>query len=94
MPPSADAPMVRLPMAPGPVATTSGIRPAMKANDVIRMGRKRTFAPSMAASQHRRALLVLLHGELDDQHRVLPEQAHEHHQADLRVDVVGQAHAA
>ena len=50
MPPSAEAPMVRLPMAPGPVASTRGMRPAMNANEVMRIGRKRTFAPSMAAS--------------------------------------------
>ena len=33
-------------------------------------------------------LLVLLLGKLDDQNRVLGGQADQHHQADLRVDVV------
>ena len=48
IPPAAAVPMVRLPTAPGPVATTNGISPATKANDVIRIGRKRMAAPSMA----------------------------------------------
>ncbi len=50
IPPTAQAPMVWLPMAPTPVASSSGIRPAIKANEVIKIGRKRTRAPSMAAS--------------------------------------------
>jgi hypothetical protein len=35
---------------------------------------------------------VLLHGELDDQDRVLAEQAHQHHQRHLGVDVVLEPH--
>ena len=35
MPPAPVVPMVRLPIAPAPVATTNGRRPAMKAKDVI-----------------------------------------------------------
>src|SRR5471030_1245884 len=50
IPPTAVVPIVRFPIAPGPVARTNGIRPAMKAKDVIRIGRKRNFPPSMAAS--------------------------------------------
>ena len=50
IPPTAVVPMVRFPIAPGPVATTNGRRPAMKAKEVIRIGRKRNFPPSMAAS--------------------------------------------
>ena len=40
--------MVRLPMAPAPVANTSGISPATKAMLVIKMGRKRATAAEMA----------------------------------------------
>ena len=43
-------PMVRLPIAPAPVATTNGSRPAMKAKEVIWIGRNRNRAPSTAAS--------------------------------------------
>ena len=42
--------------------------------------------------EHRQAFIVPLHRELHDQDRVLSEQADEHDDADLRVDVVRQAH--
>ena len=54
MPPRAEAPIVRFPIAPAPVATTKGINPTIKANDVINIGRKRVLAPSMAASKMER----------------------------------------
>ena len=63
--------------APGPLAATSGIRPAMKANEVIRMGLKRTAAPSMEAFKTdwpepcfvRRTLRSIQHfSEQPDQH--------------------------
>ncbi len=92
IPPTAVVPMVRLPIAPGPVATTNGIRPAMKAKEVIRIGRKRNFPPSMAASLRVSALLAPLHREFDDQDRVLAEQTDQHDQTNLGVDVVGQPH--
>jgi hypothetical protein len=62
----------------------------MNANDVIKMGRKRALAPSMAASRMDSPALRALHRELDDEHCVLAEQADEHDEADLRVDVVGE----
>ena len=37
-------------LAPAPVASTSGSTPRMKANEVIRMGRNRARAASIAAS--------------------------------------------
>ena len=37
-------------LAPAPLAKTSGATPRMKANDVIRIGRKRARAASTAAS--------------------------------------------
>ena len=37
-------------LAPAPVASTSGTTPRMKANDVMRIGRKRARAASTAAS--------------------------------------------
>ena len=43
---------------------------------------------------HRSALMVTLNGELDDEHSVLAQEAHQHDQTDLRVDVVGEAHLA
>ena len=38
------------PSAPAPVAVRNGTHPRMNANDVIRMGRSRSLAPSSAAS--------------------------------------------
>jgi len=43
-------PIVRFPIAPGPVARTKGIRPAMNAKDVITIGLNRNLAPSIPAS--------------------------------------------
>jgi hypothetical protein len=38
-PPAAAVPIVLLPILPGPVANTNGSKPAIKANEVIRIGR-------------------------------------------------------
>jgi hypothetical protein len=45
------AAVVLLPILPGPVANTNGSKPAIKANDVIRIGRNLALAPSIAASK-------------------------------------------
>ena len=63
----------------------------MNANEVIITGRKRSRAPSVAASQQRHAVLAFLLGELDDQDAVLGRQADQHHHADLRVEIERQA---
>ena len=42
--------MVLLPIAPAPVARTKGIKPAINAKEVIKIGRNLAFAPSIAAS--------------------------------------------
>jgi hypothetical protein len=51
IPPAAAVPIVLLPILPGPVANTNGSKPAIKANDVIRIGRNLALAPSIAASK-------------------------------------------
>ena len=43
-------PRIRREVAPAPEAIHNGADPKMKANEVIRMGRKRKRAPSSAAS--------------------------------------------
>ena len=63
----------------------------MNASDVIRIGRSRIRAASIAASTIDMPALAQLLGELDDQDRVLRRQADQHDQADLAVDVVGEA---
>ena len=60
----------------------------MKAKDVIRIGRSRSRAASMAASTVVAALDLQLARELDDQDRVLAGQPDQHEQADLSEDVV------
>ena len=49
MPPAAAVPIVLLPNFPGPEANINGINPAMKAKEVIKIGRKRILAPSNVA---------------------------------------------
>jgi hypothetical protein len=74
------------------MAIHSGTHPRMNANEVIRIGRRRRRAPSSAASASGLPFLEFVLGELDDQNRVLGRQADQHHQSDLRVDVVLDLH--
>ena len=48
IPPIALIPMDLLPTAPAPVAIANGSNPKIKANEVIKIGRKRAVAPSTA----------------------------------------------
>ena len=50
IPPTAPVPIAWSPLAPAPVAITNGIRPRMKAKDVINIGRSLACEPAMAAS--------------------------------------------
>ena len=50
MPPITTLPSTRREMAPAPVAVHNGTHPKRNANDVIRIGRNRSFAPVSAAS--------------------------------------------
>ena len=50
MPPKTVVPTDWRPILPAPLAKTSGSTPRMKATEVIRMGRSRMRAASMAAS--------------------------------------------
>src|SRR5216684_5336853 len=51
MPEMTPVPRIRLETAPAPEATQSANRPKMKANEVMSTGRKRSLAPSSAASR-------------------------------------------
>ena len=75
-------------LAPAPVASTSGATPRMKANEVIRIGRKRARAASTAASTIGLAVAAQLARHLDDQDRVLGRQRDQQHEADLDVEIV------
>ena len=77
--------------APAPVEIASGSTPRMKASEVIRIGRNRSRAASSAAAEVDMPCAVLEHRELDDQDRVLGGEPEQRHQADLEVDVVGEA---
>ncbi|MNU08366.1 hypothetical protein D3C72_2543760 [compost metagenome] len=50
MPPNTTVPTENFDAAPAPEASTSGTTPRMKANEVIRIGRRRSLAASIAAS--------------------------------------------
>ena len=94
MPPNTGVPTARRLAAPAPSAITSGSRPRMKAKLVIITGRKRRRAPSTAASRIDLPCAPLLDGELDDQDAVLGGQRHQHHEADLGIDVEGETRPA
>ena len=79
--------MVLREAAPEPVASISGTQPRMKANEVMRIGRRRSFEPSHGRVENLDAFLAFHLGELDDEDRVLGRQPDEHDQADLRIDV-------
>ncbi|MNR46095.1 hypothetical protein D3C85_1650210 [compost metagenome] len=49
IPPTAPVPIDLLPTAPAPEANIKGTSPKIKAKEVIKIGRKRATAPSMAA---------------------------------------------
>jgi hypothetical protein len=73
--------------APAPLASASGTAPSTIAAVVIRIGRRRRLAASITASTFSLAARAQLIGELDDQDAVLGDQADQHHQPDLAVDV-------
>ncbi len=88
MPVTTTVPRIRREAAPEPSAIHSGTHPRMNANEVIRIGRSRSRAPSSAASHQvlllRRAALC---ANSTDQNGVLGSQADQHDDADLGVDV-------
>ena len=82
-------------LAPAPLAITSGTTPRMKANDVMRIGRKRACAASTAASRMGLpSMRRTLAGDLDDQDGVLGRQRDQQDSADLRVEIVVDAQNA
>jgi hypothetical protein len=80
-------PICRRERLPAPSAFHRGKQPKMKANEVIRTGRNRSFAPVERRLDQWPALLQLSLGELHDEDGVLGREPDEHHQADLPVDV-------
>ena len=92
MPPMTAVPMIWRATEPAPDAVHSGTQPRMKANEVIRIGPQAKPCPFERRIHQRLALLVSFLGELDDQNRVLGGQADQHHQADLRINIVLDLH--
>ena len=64
----------------------------MKANEVIMIGPQAELRGLHGRLEAALAVLALLLGELDDEHRILAGQARQDHETDLREDVV--IHAA
>jgi len=73
--------------APAPTEKASGSTPMMKAIEVIRIVRSLRPAASMAACSGVRPLNSARR-ELHDQDGILRREPHQHHEADLREDVV------
>src|SRR4029434_1858713 len=87
MPLMTTVPRMRRDAAPEPSAIHSGTQPRMKANDVIRIGRRRKLSAFERGDDQ---LFTFVHArlrELDDKDGVLRSEADEHDDADLGVDV-------
>src|SRR6201997_630069 len=76
--------------APAPDAKYGGTM-WMKHRLVITIGRRALAGSLHGGVERRGALLLAVAGELDDQDGVLARQADQHHEADLREQVVVQA---
>jgi hypothetical protein len=75
-------------LAPTP-AGANGNKPNMKANEVIKIGRKRALAYCRFCQIH--SVASPLYGKFDDQNGILGEQPDKHDQSDLEVDIVFQS---
>jgi hypothetical protein len=82
--------MERLPTAPTPEARANGNKPNMKANEVIKIGRKRARSFYCRFCQIH-SVASPLYGKFDDQNGILGEQPDKHDQSDLEVDIVFQS---
>ena len=80
-------PIARRISLPAPLPTISGMTPAQKAIEVIRIGRSRRRQASIVASSVSLPCCFQVLGELDDQDRVLAGQPDQHHQRHLGEDV-------
>jgi len=77
------------PLAPAPVASTSGTTPNPKANEVIRIGRNRSRDASTAALRIGLPWTIRPSwAHLDDQNAVLGRQVNHQNEPDLGVKVV------
>ena len=88
IPPMTAVPMMRRATAPAPDASHKGALPRMKANAVIRMGRRRIRAPTKSGFCDAFATLVFRFGELHNQNRVLRSQPDQHDQGDLGIHII------
>ena len=87
IPPNTGVPTFRRASREGPSAMTKGSSPRINAKDVIITGRKRSLAPSVAASSNGIALGSAFLGEFYDENAVLRSQPDQHDHADLRIEI-------
>src|SRR6266404_2799129 len=87
MPLITTVPSIRRPAAPDPVAIHNGTHPRMKANEVIKSGRRRSRAPSNAASTRLRPFSSSTLANFNDQDCVLCRQSYQNDQTDLSVHI-------
>src|ERR1700722_6682315 len=88
MPPITAVPIIWRATEPAPVAIHSGTQPRMNAKEVIRIGRKRSLAPSSAASTRGLPFSYCSLANFTIRIAFFAAQADQHHQADLRIHVV------
>jgi len=79
-------PRMRRASAPAPEAIQRGADPKMKANEVIRMGRRRRRAPSSAASIKSRPFANSALANSTIRIAFFRREANQHDQSDLRID--------
>jgi hypothetical protein len=88
MPAKTVTPVARRTSLPAPEPVRSGAAPAMKATDVMMIGRKRRRQASRAASSVPFPLYLELACKVDDQNGFLACEAHQHDQVDLHEDII------
>ncbi len=72
IPPMAEVPSVRLPLAPAPDASINGIKPTIMASDVIKIGRRRAaVAAQYSCPRYTHTHLTTVEGKLNNQDSIL-----------------------
>src|ERR1700746_2985771 len=87
MPPNTAVPTPLRLISAAPVATTSGTRPRMKANEVIITAPEALFDSHNPAARNGHAGFALLFGEFNDKDAVLGGERDQHDKADLAVKI-------
>ena len=88
IPPNTPVPIACCVLSLAPLASISGTTPNVKAREVIRIGRKRSFAAVNVASIRLFPSLHQLSRELDNQNRILGGKSNQGYQTHFEKDVI------